>query len=101
MFFSSWSVGSSNLPAPSDLASGLQTGDSYYITTSGTDNADGGGNTEAFGGVRGSTFVFDDIPPVTGVSSPLDFTKELGGFDESDVQRIMHDNCEELLGSPA
>jgi predicted TIM-barrel fold metal-dependent hydrolase len=42
-----------------------------------------------------------DWPHGEGVASPLDFTKELGGFDESDVQRIMHDNCEELLGSPA
>ena len=29
---------------------------------------------------------------------PLDFVKELGGFDEADVRRIMRDNCLELLG---
>jgi predicted TIM-barrel fold metal-dependent hydrolase len=42
-----------------------------------------------------------DWPHGEGVASPLDFTKELGGFDESDSQRIMHDNAAELLGSPA
>ena len=29
----------------------------------------------------------------------LDFEKELGGFDAPAVQRIMHDNCVELLGA--
>jgi predicted TIM-barrel fold metal-dependent hydrolase len=42
-----------------------------------------------------------DWPHGEGVAEPLDFTKELGGFDEADVMRIMHDNCLELLGSPA
>ena len=31
----------------------------------------------------------------------LDFEKELGGFDDDAKQRIMHDNCRELLGSRA
>jgi predicted TIM-barrel fold metal-dependent hydrolase len=38
-----------------------------------------------------------DWPHGEGVAQPLDFTKELGGFDEQAVQRIMHDNCVELL----
>ena len=42
-----------------------------------------------------------DWPHGEGVAQPLDFTKELGGFDEQAVQRIMHDNCAELLGSAA
>lgn len=32
-----------------------------------------------------------------GVAQPLDFEKELRGFDERAVKRIMHDNCVELL----
>jgi predicted TIM-barrel fold metal-dependent hydrolase len=42
-----------------------------------------------------------DWPHGEGVAQPLDFTKELDGFDEHAVQRIMHDNCVELLGSAA
>ena len=40
-----------------------------------------------------------DWPHGEGVAQPLDFVKELGGFDEHAVQRIMRDNCLELLGS--
>ena len=40
-----------------------------------------------------------DWPHGEGVAQPLDFTAELGGFDEPAVQRIMRDNCAELLGS--
>ena len=40
-----------------------------------------------------------DWPHGEGVAQPLDFTKELGGFDEADQQRIMHDNVVELLGT--
>ena len=40
-----------------------------------------------------------DWPHGEGVAQPLDFTKELGGFDEADQQRIMHDNAVELLGA--
>jgi predicted TIM-barrel fold metal-dependent hydrolase len=40
-----------------------------------------------------------DWPHGEGVAQPLDFTKELGGFDEHSVQRIMHDNAVELLGA--
>jgi predicted TIM-barrel fold metal-dependent hydrolase len=40
-----------------------------------------------------------DWPHGEGVAHPLDFKKELVGFDESAVQRIMHDNALELLGA--
>ncbi len=40
-----------------------------------------------------------DWPHGEGVAQPLDFAKELGAFDEADVQKIMADNCLELLGS--
>ena len=42
-----------------------------------------------------------DWPHGEGVAQPLDFTKELGGFDEHAVQRIMHDNAAEFLGAAA
>ena len=42
-----------------------------------------------------------DWPHGEGVAQPLDFVKELGGFDEQAVQRIMRDNCLELLGATA
>ena len=42
-----------------------------------------------------------DWPHGEGVSQPLDFTKELSGFDERATQRIMHDNAVDLLGAPA
>jgi predicted TIM-barrel fold metal-dependent hydrolase len=42
-----------------------------------------------------------DWPHGEGVAYPLDFAKELSGFDERSVQRIMHDNCLDLLGAPA
>jgi predicted TIM-barrel fold metal-dependent hydrolase len=41
-----------------------------------------------------------DWPHGEGVAQPLDFTKELGGFDEHAVRRIMHDNAVELLRAP-
>jgi hypothetical protein len=65
---SSWSVAPGNLPTP--LASGA----SYYLTNSGTDNAAGGGNTELFDNPRGSTFTFDNTPPVASISSPINGT---------------------------
>jgi predicted TIM-barrel fold metal-dependent hydrolase len=40
-----------------------------------------------------------DWPHGEGVAQPLDFAKELGAFDQHGVQRIMRDNCLELLGS--
>ena len=40
-----------------------------------------------------------DWPHGEGVAQPLDFAKELGGFDETHVRRIMRDNCLELLGA--
>jgi predicted TIM-barrel fold metal-dependent hydrolase len=39
-----------------------------------------------------------DWPHGEGVAQPLDFVRELGAFDEHAVQRIMRDNCAELLG---
>jgi predicted TIM-barrel fold metal-dependent hydrolase len=42
-----------------------------------------------------------DWPHGEGVAQPLDFMKELDGFDEHEVRRIMRENCLELLGSPA
>ena len=42
-----------------------------------------------------------DWPHGEGVAQPLDFEQELDGFDEGAVQRIMHDNCVELLGLAA
>jgi predicted TIM-barrel fold metal-dependent hydrolase len=42
-----------------------------------------------------------DWPHGEGVALPLDFEKELGGFDEADTTRIMRDNARELLGSGA
>jgi predicted TIM-barrel fold metal-dependent hydrolase len=42
-----------------------------------------------------------DWPHGEGVAQPLDFMKELGAFDEPATQRIMHDNCVELLGTGA
>jgi predicted TIM-barrel fold metal-dependent hydrolase len=41
-----------------------------------------------------------DWPHGEGVAQPLDFTKELAGFEEAAQQRIMHDNALELLGEP-
>jgi predicted TIM-barrel fold metal-dependent hydrolase len=42
-----------------------------------------------------------DWPHGEGVAQPLDFTKELDGFDADEVRRIMRDNCLELLGADA
>ncbi|MDE3097755.1 MAG: hypothetical protein KGK07_17350, partial [Chloroflexota bacterium] len=91
VWVSSWNVGSSNLPAPNNLPTGLQTGDSYYITTEGADSADGGGNAEAWNSPRGSTFTFDDIPPVTGILNPLDasFVKSLPSFSGTGFDGVL------------
>ena len=42
-----------------------------------------------------------DWPHGEGVAHPLDFAKEISGFDEHAQERIMHDNCLDLLGIPA
>jgi predicted TIM-barrel fold metal-dependent hydrolase len=42
-----------------------------------------------------------DWPHGEGVARPLDFTKEIAGFDEASKQRIMHDNAVEFLGAAA
>jgi predicted TIM-barrel fold metal-dependent hydrolase len=40
-----------------------------------------------------------DWPHGEGLAQPIDFLKELDGFDAADVRKIMRDNCLELLGS--
>lgn len=40
-----------------------------------------------------------DWPHGEGLAQPLDFVKELGGFDEHDVRKIMRENALELLGA--
>jgi predicted TIM-barrel fold metal-dependent hydrolase len=40
-----------------------------------------------------------DWPHGEGLAEPIDFVKELDGFDEPSVRRIMRDNALELLGS--
>ena len=40
-----------------------------------------------------------DWPHGEGVAQPLDFAKELSMFGESDVRRILRENCLELLGT--
>jgi predicted TIM-barrel fold metal-dependent hydrolase len=42
-----------------------------------------------------------DWPHGEGLADPLDFAKELEGFDEKAVRRVMRDNCLELLGPRA
>lgn len=39
-----------------------------------------------------------DWPHGEGLAEPLEFAKELHGFDEQAVRRVMRDNCLELLG---
>jgi predicted TIM-barrel fold metal-dependent hydrolase len=40
-----------------------------------------------------------DWPHGEGLAEPLDFVKELHGFDETEVRKIMRDNALELLGA--
>ena len=40
-----------------------------------------------------------DWPHGEGLAEPLDFVKELDGFDAADVRKIMRDNALELLGT--
>ncbi len=42
-----------------------------------------------------------DWPHGEGIAQPLDFVKELGAFDETEIRKIMRDNCLELLGANA
>jgi predicted TIM-barrel fold metal-dependent hydrolase len=42
-----------------------------------------------------------DWPHGEGLAQPLDFLKELHGFDEKATRRVMRDNCLELLGPRA
>ena len=42
-----------------------------------------------------------DWPHGEGLAEPTDFAKELAGFDETAVRKIMRDNALDLLGGPA
>jgi predicted TIM-barrel fold metal-dependent hydrolase len=42
-----------------------------------------------------------DWPHGEGLEQPLDFAKELTGFDDKAIRRVMRDNCLELLGTEA
>ncbi|MFI5361788.1 MAG: hypothetical protein ACHQ49_07440, partial [Elusimicrobiota bacterium] len=63
IYVSSWTIVGS-LPS-------LTPGDSYYVTTSGVDSADGGGNVEPFNSPRGSTFTYDNQAPTSGIAWPV------------------------------
>jgi predicted TIM-barrel fold metal-dependent hydrolase len=39
-----------------------------------------------------------DWPHGEGLAEPMDFVKELDGFSAGEVQRIMRQNCLDLLG---
>ena len=41
-----------------------------------------------------------DWPHGEGLAEPLHFTKELAGFSDDDVRKIMRDNVLDLLGQP-
>jgi predicted TIM-barrel fold metal-dependent hydrolase len=41
-----------------------------------------------------------DWPHGEGLSQPLDFAAELGGFSDIEQRRILRENCLELLGRP-
>ncbi|MFA6003940.1 MAG: hypothetical protein WC881_07720, partial [Elusimicrobiota bacterium] len=66
IWVSSWSIKSGNIPSGSNLTSGT----SYYLTTSATDSAAEGGNTEALFSLRGATFTFDDSAAYAGIAVP-------------------------------
>ncbi len=42
-----------------------------------------------------------DWPHGEGLANPLDFEKELDGFDEPEIRKIMRENCLDLLGADA
>lgn len=42
-----------------------------------------------------------DWPHGEGLANPIDFAKELDGFDDGSIRRMMRDNCLELLGMEA
>ena len=62
VWLDSWTIKAPNLPT-------LTSGVSYYLTTSGRDDASVG-NPEVYGHVRSSTFTFDNTPPVTTIILP-------------------------------
>ena len=80
-----WNMATANLPP-----AGPDVGRSYYITTSAGDSANGGGNVEAWGGVRGSTFTYDTTAPTTAISAPANaaLLKTLGGLAGSGFDAV-------------
>ena len=57
----------------------------------------------ALGGLIGVERILfgSDWPHGEGLAEPLDFTKELEGFDDAAVRKIIRDNALELLGGSA
>ena len=85
---SSWNFVSGNIPpaGPADLISGV----SYYLTVAGKDNAGGGGNTEVWDSPRGSTFTYDDSPPLAGIIGPKDasFANSMPSFSGTSFDNV-------------
>ena len=65
VYTSSWTI-TSGLPSGVNLPGGT----SYYMTSSGFDDAAVGGNQEAFYSVRGSTFTYDNVKPTATINAP-------------------------------
>ncbi|MGH3264750.1 MAG: hypothetical protein ACRDNS_22485, partial [Trebonia sp.] len=82
-----------NLPPANNLTTGLQDGDSYYVTTSGTDNSNPGGNVEPYyTAVRASTFTVDLTGP------DLNFTQPADGSIISSLSQIRGTATDALSG---
>ncbi|MBI2788067.1 MAG: hypothetical protein HYX59_05235 [Elusimicrobia bacterium] len=88
VYVSSWNFVSGNIPVPGpgQLISGV----SYYLTVAGKDNAGGGGNTEAWDSPRGSTFTFDNTPPLAGIIGPKDgsFSNSMPSFNGTSFDNV-------------
>ena len=65
----SWTINPSKLPQTGNGT--LTSGTSYYVTSSGIDDAADGGNPEVWDSPRGSTFTFDNSVPNTTIAAPL------------------------------
>ncbi|MEK7424327.1 MAG: hypothetical protein AAB131_10860, partial [Actinomycetota bacterium] len=68
IFSSSWSLTDTGLPLAVDLTDSA----SYFLSSVGVDDADLGGNQEAYFNVRGATFTYDVGAPLSGIALPLD-----------------------------
>ncbi|MBI4424386.1 MAG: hypothetical protein HY554_11690, partial [Elusimicrobia bacterium] len=70
----SWTVNANNIPACPDPSNGLTCklthGASYFLSSSGRDDAADGGNEEAYYTSRGSTITVDLAPPASTVTVP-------------------------------